>query len=394
MSGQQPKQGIGYEVRVAASLKTRPEGSDGAFLDLTSHEFVINPNSVNSNLTELGIDVTIDLLARLDNLAFYIECKSSTISGEVLRLRSNAFLDSLLEFVALQSFSEKSGWSQRYLLVTNYPYSPDVSEIFRNRSDHTLEQLCERLRKWGKDKYPDKFQPSKLTPDILNRTLSLTSLLVLTDQYLAHRLETEPTYKKYYEIYASQIRLADSQTHIGSLLLDPSGHKRLIFCCKGNSHDNCYNTVIDGLLLHIGDAKSLIKMIAMTRERSKDFYTLINMASNPEIPFNIEIPSGMSNLDISSRLTEVLNEILAQEGFQSYSLVVMPGTYDIVVVESKRLADAAIDTHTADGKYDLDRMVELNDLGKIAKVQLSIIALRKQYGLVTTEDNFSASDTD
>jgi len=392
--GQQPKIGLRYEILVAASLKTRTHESDGKLLDLTAWVFAVNPQPYNARLTEMGLDITVDLEATHGNSTYLIECKSSTQPGHVLRLSGEEFLKPILEFCALQNFSEISRWAFQYLLVVNFPVGKEVMDLFKKGDNEAVVSLSSRLREFGMLKHGPKFKAEQITPDLVQRTLNCTSILHLTDQYLKERLNSDQSFNSLCETFSSQQRELGLGPIPSRGVQTARNFPQIVFRCASKTHENCDELETDGIVCHVGNSLSFIQSImARYAEQGSPVCSMVCGIDLGYAADAVVSDAQLSLREISAALTIAFNALCNKYGFNEATLFVVPGTYDLVVGDKKKLA-AIVRTHynPATNKYDLNHTTQFAGLGRLVKIAFAILVLRQAYSITTSEEDYVAEE--
>jgi len=387
---QEPKKGLRYEILVAAELKTQRQEFDGKSLDLTSFAFNVNPPPFVSNLTRIGFDVSVDLVATSDSLThIYIECKSSSTPEYALKQGSEEFLKAMLEFVALQSFSETAEWQYQYVLVVNVDVGKDLMSLFKDMSAEQINRLMYRMKKFGARKYGSKFNAELISTDILRRTLGVTTILHLSDQYLKERHRSDSNFRQYCEHFSAQWRTSRSNAVPDRGTIISQGHPCICFLCKSKTHDNCTEIIIDGFICHIGNLSKILRRVLAAYEKMKS--PVCCLIRSREIGYSISdiaFDERISSKDVAGALSSALNNS-SQLATSSISLIVVPGTYDIVVADTIRLAERVRSAYELfSGKYNLCKISELKGLGMLVKTLIAREVLRHGYKIMTSSDDY------
>ena len=394
MTGRQPKQGTRYEILVAAALKTQAIEDDGTALDLTNFDFNPIPSSFPSNLTEIGFTADIDVVASRNNTHYLIECKSSQSMSKSLKLTSEDFLASLLEFSAIQLFKQRSRWDYRFLLVVSYGISQEISEFIKHPALN-LERVHKRLIIWGQKKHGDNFQENLLTRELLAQTLSSLSVITLTDQLLKAKHSASEDFRGYCDKYSEQLRSVANDVASKKVIVKSVGFEHITFYCNSEIHsDNCRDVNVDNFIVHIGDGLQLISKILKAFRKEKRSLCRIAIKSIVPESSDINAPEGISLLDLSKIITKALTQLL-HEIDDKYALMVSPGTYDLIIADCEILGKLILRHHNVlNDKYVLREISEFGGLGELEKLDLAVQILANQYRIVTTHDRFEARDED
>lgn len=396
MPAQEPKKGLRYEILVASELKTRQQVYDGKTLDLRSFSFNVNPPPFVSDLTRIGFDISVDLMAIRDNLTYLVECKSSERPGDVLRLGSEEFLKAMLEFVALHNFSETSKWQYQYLLAINIDVGKDLLDLFKNMSTEQIDILKDKLKDFGTRKYGNKFNDDIVSSDILRGTLNATIILHLTDQYLKEKYRSDGDFRRNCEDFSAKWRTPRSNLIPNKGTILSLNSPRISFRCKSETHDNCTELAIDGFVCHIRDVPELLdKIWVIYEKRGSPVCCLIRSGEIGYSRSDIEVDKKASSKEVAGVLSKALNNSLRLVNGK-ITVLIVPGTYDIAVTDTAKLAElvrSAYDPFSS--KYDLRKIPELRGLGLLLKTLLAREVMRQEYKIVTSlEDYFADEDDD
>lgn len=253
MPGQEPKRGIRYETLVAAALKTI-QFEQGLSLNLTRFHFNVNPQTFVASLTGIGFDITVDIAATDDGLHYFVECKSSNIPGEILRIGSEDFLKAIVEFIALQNLSETAKWKYRYLLATNIDAGKDIEDLFKNMSANQLNKLSDKLRDYASKRARKRFNSKLISTDLVRRTLNATNIIHLTDQFLREKYRSDKLFKDCCDSFSAKLRTPRSDLLPTRGILTSQDHPRIDFLCRSETHESCVESVHKGFACHIGKA--------------------------------------------------------------------------------------------------------------------------------------------
>jgi hypothetical protein len=392
---QEPKKGLRYEILVASELKTRPQVCDGKSLDLRSFSFNVNPQSFVSDLTRIGFDITVDLMAIRDNLTYFVECKSSDRPGDVLRLGSEEFLKAMLEFVALHNFSITSKWSYQYLLAINIEVGKDLLDLFKNTSTEQINRLSDKLKDFGTRKYGNKFNNNMVSNEILKGTLNATIILHLTDQYLKEKYRSDGNFRQHCEDFSAKWRtLRSNLIPSKGAILSPN-YPRISFRCKSETHDNCTELAIAGFVCHIRDVPELLDKIRTVYEKMGS--PVCCLVRSREIGYShsdIEVDEKTSSKEVAGALSDALNNSLRSVN-NTITVLMVPGTYDIAIVDTAKLAGlvrSAFDPFSS--KYNLKEILELRGMGILVKTLLAREVMRQEFKIITSLDDYFADEDD
>jgi hypothetical protein len=389
MPANQPKSGIRYEVLVAAALKTRTQGTNEAFLDLRSYEFSVKPDGFSAGITRTGVDVTPDIRAVHENNTFLVECKSSEQSDTILRMRSVPFAKAILEFASIENFAETSGWTYRYLLVSNTPIGKDIQDLFSaNLPTRLLDSLLAYSKEVGRREY-SKFKPRTLNKRLLKEALSRVSVIPLTDQLLFELYNSDGEFKRYCEEFSGQLRRAKGQLYPIPRAVLSIGRPMVIFKCNSISHEHCDEIFVDGYVCHIGNARALVRrLLDLYSKGSKDLsvittrklgYSPKEVVSSPEVSPEIE----------ASVLSDALDKLISGTERTTLMSYLVPGTFDVVLCSKERLGKMIKDTYDSEAdKYRIDHIPKMKELGVAVKVPLAMKVMKEAYKVATHPDHY------
>ena len=389
MPANQPKSGIRYEVLVAAALRTRTQGTNEAFLDLRSCEFSVKPDGFSARITRTGIDATPDIRAVHENNTFLVECKSSDQSDAILRMRSVPFAKAILEFASIENFAKSSGWTYRYLLVSNTPIGKDIQDLFSaNLPTSLLDRLLAYSKEVGRKEY-SQFRPKTVNKQLLREALSRTSVLTLTDQLLLELYSSDDEFKRYSDLFSGQLRRAKGQLYPITRAVLSTGRPMVILQCSSMSHEHCEEIYVDGYICHIGNARTFVRRLLDAYSKgSKDLdvitthelgYSPKEVVSNPEISPEME----------ANVLSDALYKIISGTERRIMMPYLIPGTFDVVLCSKERLGKMIKDTYDPEAdKYRINHIPKMRELGVAEKVPLAMRVMKEAYKIVTHPDHY------
>ncbi len=390
MPGRQPKQGLQYEILAAAALKTQPLKGGGISLDLTPYEFNVNPAAFRGDLTGIGVDVEPDFTAIHDDLTFLVQCKSSTTPGHVLRIRSDEFLKTIIEFLGITCFSERSGWHYRFLLITDFPIGIEIRELMKYKTSERMQKISTYLAEWGSDKYGDKFNATAISSGSVRATLDATWMDDrLTFENLKQRFAIDDKFRSTYEEFSSRLRRPTSSTIgiEGSPVTSDYSFVRV--SCQSDLHDECDEYSVDGTICHLAHPKRMMQEVA-------SLYTSLGSPmccsiDSSALSHGLTLVSSTDDLDaedISRILTSVL-ERLSASILPEATLLVTPGTLDIVIAARTQLGRLIVSAHDSNrDQYDLGRIPEIKTLGPLVQISLARKILRDEYRIVSLPTHY------
>ena len=387
MPAAQPKEGIGFELHVAAALKTEPQKLDGRSLDLTEFYFNINPRTYPRGLTKAGYDVTVDITASKDNVEYLIECKSSKHRDQILDLNDSQFLKSMLEFLALEMLSEQTKWDFCYILATNYPVAKEIATLGQEGSTRQVERLRNALIGFGCKEHGETFNSGATSARRIVKVLRTLVCLELPDQYLRLKMSSDSEYRKNYETFSSRLKHLD-------LTLSQDGpaqvrrFQTVSFLCKSSSHEKCRNIPTDGMICHVGNIDSFTSELEPFRKRNE---TGIRMIRASQLGFSVndvDYPRNVSTKEVSESITIALNSLIGD----ACLLYIVPGTFDVLLIDKEIMVEKikrCFDLHTL--KYELDTVKEMRGLGASLKISAARFIL-SSYHLSCDEDDFISNE--
>jgi len=390
MPGKEPKGGIRYESLVAAALKSLDFQEGGLALNLTSFNFNVNPQTFVASLTGIGFDVTVDAIATGDGPQFFVECKSSKTPGEVVRIGSEDFLKAMIEFVALQNFSEKYKWQFRYLLVTNVDFGKDIVDLFEKTQTKQLKNLRDRLRDYGAHKKPNtKTNMKIISTDLVRRTINATTIVTLTDQFLREKYLSDKVFKDWCDSFSAKLRAPRSDLLPTRGVVISQNHPRIVFLCKAETHESCKESLHKGFVCHIGKALEFAdEIMTAYKKAGSPICRLIRSKELDYSPSDVVVEKTASLKDVADALSDALGNLLKHTNV-AFTLAIAPGTYDIAIAKRARLAKLVRSSYDPPSdKYDLDKIRELNGLGAILKISLAKQAMLQEYEIMTSPEDY------
>lgn len=389
MSANLPKEGIGFEILTATELKTSLKGQGGKSIDLTEFDFHIKPTTYEKKITNSGYGVTVDLEARKDNFSYYIECKSSIDSNKILKINSQEFLKGILEFIALENLAENSNQKFRYLLVTNFPISKELTEL-TSHNNKIIKNLQKLVIKEGSSIYGKEFKKGVVTINRLRNIITNLSILKLDESLLAYKLKNDVDYQSIYNQFAQRLKQTESNNKTDTVVI--SEENFIDFSCKSHDHSSCIDIVIDNTNCHIGNMENLLKKIHSA-------YVGINNKSLITVPaksFDYDINSikhhkTLSTLDVALIISKAINAQLDKK--ENLIVYMIPGTYDLIIMNKEILCEKIKSTQQ-DAKYLLDKIEEMVGLGSYLKIKIAKMVLEETYGVIINDRNLISDESD
>jgi len=383
----QPKEGIGFELHVAAALKTEAHSFEGKSLDLTDFYFNISPKTYSSTVTNAGYDVTVDITASKDDVEYLIECKSSRYRDEVLKINNDQFLKSMLEFLALELFSEQTKWNFKYILATNFPIARDVGALGQS-SPQQLEGFRNVLVQFGRKEYGENFNPDVAKSKYLTVVLKALTFLELPDQYLKSKMNSDEDYKRNYEMFSSRLKQLRTQLSSEGGLTEITRFARVSFLCKSSDHEECRDIVTDGIVCHIGKTTLFISRLEEFQKENKSGIKLVRANQLGFSVNDVTYPTHLSSKEASEAITAALNTFIEN----NYSVYIVPGTFDVILIDTNRMVHKVKNCFNSETlKYQLDTVKELEGLGPFLKVSVARSILNR-YHLSPDESDFVSEE--
>jgi len=388
MPARQPKEGIGFELYVAAALRTEPHTCDGKSLDLTDFYFEIIPRTYRGEVTHAGYDVEVDITARNYDVEYLIECKSSRYRDEVLDINSDKFLKSMLEFLALELFYGQMGWNANYVLAVNFPVARKLVSLEQQTSARPLEKFRNLLVEFGHKEHGEIFNPDVASTERIIKVLRALTLLELPDQYLRTKMRSDKNFRENYEMFSSRLKKLHSQLASKGGLTEMTRFETISFLCKSPEHNGCRDIPVDAIVCHIGKIDGFISKL---EEFQKGNASGIKMVRTNQLGFSRKdfvYAKHLSSKEVSVAITKALNTLIEN----SYSIYVVPGTFDVILIDKDRMVNRIKRCFNSETlKYQLDDVKELADLGASLKVSVAQFILSK-YHLSPGENDFVAEE--
>lgn len=389
MPAKQPKEGIGFELHVATVLKTEPQNFDGKSLDLTDFYFNVSPKTYRKEATKAGYDVTVDITAIKDDDEYLVECKSSIHRDEILDINNGQFLKSMLEFLALELFSERMRWNFHYILATNFPVSRRIVSLGQHPSTGQLNRFRSLLIAYGHKRYCENFNLDIASAELITKVFSNLTFLGLSDQYLKQKMNSDVNYKRNYEMFSSRLKQLRSQSVPSEDgLTEITRFERISFLCKSADHEGCRDITIDAIVCHIGKIDHLISKLG---ELQKENESGIKLVRANQLGFSVNDvvrPPHLSSKEASEALTAAMNTLIEN----NYLIYVVPGTFDIILIDKSRMVDKikkSFDRQTF--KYQLDTIREFEGLGPSLRILVARFIL-SMYHLSPSENYFESGE--
>src|SRR5690606_29204227 len=275
--------------------------------------------------------------ARLGNLTYILECKSSTTAGEVLKIGSDALLSTVLEFAAIENFRQKSNWDLRYIMVIDYPVGKDVRNLFHHVPQADIERFRDRLIKFGRKEHSTGFTEDILNSELIINALSRSMIAIQSSQLLDSKYSDNAEFRKKCEEYLSQLRNPPSDSIAKKHRIFSQKDKEVTFCCENITHENCDELAEGDLVFHIGNIESFTKRLAEIYDPSLSTpFTLIKLTGLDGISKKVEVPKNASQKEIAQTLSKMLTSSMSKID-KKLIVLMIPGTFDILVGDHARL---------------------------------------------------------
>lgn len=361
MGGRQPKNATWFELSVAASLKANLYSIGEKSLNLTDYYIDVNPPAYASDLTHVGYPVSIDIIAEKGDSRYNISCKFSEKEDEVLSIQSQAFQDVFLEFVPVLKVEPLLRYHMGFALATNMRLSRSVGDFFKHPSLNESRKLSDRVKKHGKGKYKSRFNDSLFDEETLLQLVQRTAILRFSIGELESLHEKNEAFQQAFESISKSL-VRTPKVGFNLIGVRPCD---IIFNCHSQTHKRCTEVVIDDLFCHFGDLKTISKRL---REQVTHLdRTIIALVPSLMLPLlnekNLVLSDNISKFKAYSLLTKAFNNHRLL-GFPEYvGFFVVPGTWDLVIFDSKSLASELKNTQDAYFRYHPDKVRDLHKLG-------------------------------
>ena len=386
MPAAEPKEGTGFELHVAAALKTDTHKTDGKTIDIRSYYLNPVPKTYTKEMTGASYDVTVDISASEDDIEYAIECKSSRHRDQILDEKTDQFLEAMIEFLALEKFVELSKWRLNYMLATNFPISRRISAIVQTGSSQQLEMLRKNIAKCGTRKYHEGFNPETVSVDRIVKVFGNLTLIEFPDRYLRLKMSSDPEYKNCYEAYSERLKKLRSQV-ISKNSAEVDRFERVSFLCRSLDHAVCKDIRVRDVVCHIGDVSHFMGRLAGFEKDS----TPVRLVRANELEYSakdVVRPNHLSPKEAAEIITVALNDLAKN----AYLLYLVPGTYDVVLINHEYMIERIKKTLEPETlQYNLDHVSELDGLGSTLKISIAQFIL-STYHISQDEDNFISND--
>jgi len=220
------------------------------------------------------------------------------------------------------------------------------------------------------------------------------SIITLTDERLREKMKSDNSFKRHCEQFSKQLRVPKSSDVLERGIVALPGFAYVTFLCNGGNHEGCEDIVADKIICHIGNPKQFATRI--THHYEGLTCPTVKLLKSQELGFSandIIADSQISPKDIAAALTFAINRTLEGRDRKDITSMFVPGTYDIVIANKRKLAQiirSSYDSKT--GRYDLNRTSELTGLGGLVKIELAKQILLFEYRIVTNEEDYLAEE--
>lgn len=385
MAGNVPKEGISFEVLIAAILHSEPiVSSYGSALDLTKFAFDLKPRIYDSEKTGVGYPVSVDITASGKGVEYHIECKESIDHDKILKVDSGEFVKSMLEFLALEYYAEKNGQIFNYLLAINFPAGQEIHSLIRNCPARLISKLRVAIIQRGKQLPNAKFKANVASKSRILRVLHKTGIIEMPFALINEKIKNNPAIEKFIAAAVRGIAPEDySHSGAGPVIL--STEKRILFNCKSITHLPCAEKTIRSTVCHIGHYENLIrKIVKRTSSIEKAKLVIIKTKDLGYRTRDVKV-IGIDRDSVPGIVSDHLNELLRSR--TSARVVLVKNTFDLVAFHGNAIAQLVKNSMNEDGEYDLERIREFDPLGSV-KIAVAQYALWDSYGIKTKRTNF------
>lgn len=388
MPAKQAKEGMGFELYVAAALKTELHASDGKTLDLRDFNLNVNPKTYSAEGTGAGYPITVDITADRDDSDFeyIIECKSSTNPDEILDVNDEQFLKAMLEFLAIRFFYTKMSWKTYYILATNFPVARRLISLRKNLEAEAIRKLSLRLIKFGVKEHKSFNKEVASTEAIVN-VLRDTTFLQLFDQYLRIKMESDKIFSENFKLYSTKLKNFSAQLS-GPEPVESTDFQTIYFMCDSINHDECKEMLVRPYVCHYGDIRNIIAKLTKLEKNGK----IVQKATTRYLGYSVAKDIKFSIETSPELVAEIVSKLLSQNMDTNYCAYVVPGTFDVLIINrdlAKRKIKACF--LEAKSKYFLDQMQEFKGLGSELKIAVASFVF-STYGLPFSKNCFHSTE--
>jgi len=360
MDGARPvKNAQWYELSVAARLNAYPVKIGEAELDLTDFYFDPNHRPYTSKLTNAGYSAEIDIIATKSNVQFNISCKFSEKPEQILRSGSQEFLETILEFIPLTQIEDSLNLQMNYILATNFMISKELSQR-RDWEFNKNVEVSERVIRFGRKKYGDKFNADLFQADSLRRLLTHLHLLIWNVNEFEALYEKDNKFQKAFDILYRRLLNVPRQ----GLSLHDIVKSDVVIFCDSSDHKKCNDTIIENRTCHIGSLNTIKMKLGKILEAQP--FQLITEVSGVEIgltPSRVKSFCNISPEGICRILNSIFNNRQLLKIRYPHTFYVLPVTFNILAFEPFALAKRIKATEDELKKVHPTSVVEIQQLG-------------------------------
>jgi hypothetical protein len=394
MPGSQPKEGIAFELLVAAELKTSEQDTSSGKLNLTDYAFNSNPVSYLAKMTGAPFDVTVDIVATNAKTFFFVECKSSKDPDAIMKPRTGQFLDAMLEFLALEMHHETSNWDMRFILAVNYPLGKGFQSFIDQRDDRKVGEFAGWIARRAEESSGRKLSKEFLSSKRINKVLGELIILSLNERYLRSRLTNDARFQDAFNEFGKGLRTPQKVAIAASGGSLVEGFQSVVIECNSDSHENCADVTSGGVACHFGNGLTILGRI-IQRAQSNLSNSVETMTSRDcgFNPIDVHWSASLSSETAARSLTACLNKLLRESGKKDFLVFVVPGLFDLLILNPRTMGPALKESHSSSTmKYQLDMIAGLSGLGYTLKTEIARYVLKEVYGVEVPWEGFDSQE--
>lgn len=161
-------------------------------------------------------------------------------------------------------------------------------------------------------------------------------------------------------------------------------YRKVSFLCKSTDHRECKDILSDAIVCHVGRFDKVISKLTKLKGKNRSGAKIVRANQLGFSVRAIVYPNNLSSKEASEALTFALNKLIKKD----FSIFVIPGTFDVVLIDEKKMKNEikkCFNPHTL--KYHLDMVQELTNLGPSLKVSLAKFVLSR-FHLTPDESSF------
>jgi len=269
--------------------------------------------------------------------------------------------------------------------------SKNVEELFQLPTINKIQTLSEGVKRLGKTKYGSKFNETLFDASTLLQIVKRIIVLKVSIQELESLHETSQDFQNAFHSFSKS---AVRTPKVGFNLIEARPCD-IVFNCRSHTHNKCTEVVVDNIFCHFGDLKLVSKQIREQVARFDDLVAvLLPSALSLSYEKNLVLSDSISPLRACEVLTKAFNEHGLLKLPENIGLFIVPGTWDIVIFDSKRLASELKNTQDPSFRYCPDRVDALYKLGlgPEALKKISKWALLLGFGLKIDDVEITVSE--